>query len=37
MKLWLPEVKSLLIEKDPDAGKEWRQKEKRVPEDETVR
>ena len=27
---WPPEVKSLLIGKDPDTGKEWRQKEKRA-------
>ena len=26
--LWLPDVKSWLIWKDPDAGKDWRQKEK---------
>ena len=26
--LWLPDVKSQLIGKDPDAGKDWRQKEK---------
>ena len=26
--LWPPDVKSLLIEKDPDAGKNWRQEEK---------
>ena len=26
--LWLPDVKSLLIGKDPDAGKDWGQKEK---------
>ena len=26
--LWLPGVKSRLIGKDPDAGKDWRQKEK---------
>ena len=25
--LWLSDVKSLLIGKDPDAGKDWRQKE----------
>ena len=34
--LW-PEVKSQLIGNDPDAGKDWRQKEKRVTEDEMVR
>ena len=26
--LWPPDVKSLLIRKDPDAGKDWRQEEK---------
>ena len=26
--LWLPDVKSWLIGKDPDAGKDWRQEEK---------
>ena len=26
--LWLPDVKSWLFEKDPDAGKDWEQKEK---------
>ena len=31
------DVKSWLNGKDPDAGKDWRQKEKRVAEDETVR
>ena len=30
--LWPPDANSL--EKDPDAGKDWRQKEKRAPEDE---
>ena len=35
--LWPPDVKSQLIGKDPDAGKELRQKEKRVTEDEMVR
>ena len=34
--LWLPDVKSWLIGKDPDAGKDWRQKEKGVTEDEIV-
>ena len=28
--LWLPDVKSWLIAKDPDAGKDWGQEEKRV-------
>ena len=32
-----PDVKSQLIRKDPDAGKDWRQKEKGVAEDEMVR
>ena len=32
-----PDVKSWLIGKDPDAGKDWRQKEKRAAEDEMVR
>ena len=35
--LWPPYSKSQVIGKDPDAGKEWRQKEKRVAEDEMVR
>ena len=34
---WPPDVKSWLIGKDPDAGKDWRQKEKRVTEDEMVK
>ena len=34
--LWLPDVKSWLTGKDPDAGKDWKQK-KRVAEDEMVR
>ena len=34
---WLSEAKSQLIGKDPDAGKDWRQKDKRVAEDEMVR
>ena len=33
--LWPPDAKSLLIGKDPDAGKDWRQ-EKGVTEDEMV-
>ena len=28
--LWPPDVKSQLIGKDPDAGKDWRQKEKKA-------
>ena len=34
--LWPPDVKSQLFGKDPDAGKDWRQEEKGVIEDETV-
>ena len=34
--LWLPDVKSWLIGKDPNAGKDWGQEEKEVTEDETV-
>ena len=34
--LWLPDAKSWLIRKDPDAGKEWRQEEKGTTEDEMV-
>ena len=32
-----PDAKSRLIGKNPDAGKDWRQKEKRATEDEMVR
>ena len=35
--LWPPDKKNQLTGKDPDAGKEWRQKEKEVREDEMVR
>ena len=35
--LWPSDVKSWLIGKDPDAGKDWGQKEKRAEEDELVR
>ena len=35
--LWPPDAKGQLIGRDPDAGKDWRQKEKRVTEDEMVR
>ena len=35
--LWQPDAKSWLIEKDPEAGKDWRQKEKRAAKDEMVR
>ena len=34
--LWPPDVKSQLIGKYPDAGKDWRQEEKGVTEDEMV-
>ena len=34
--LWPPDVKSWLIRKDPDAGKDWRQEEKGTTEDEIV-
>ena len=34
--LWPPDVKSWLIRKDPDAGKDWRQVEKGATEDEMV-
>ena len=33
---WAPDVKSQLIRKDPDAGKDWRQEEKGTTEDEMV-
>ena len=32
--LWPPDVKSWLTGKDPDAGKDWRQKEKKTAEEE---
>ena len=35
--LWPPDVKSWLIWKDPNAGKDWRQEEKGLTEDEMVR
>ena len=35
--LWLPDVKSWLIGKEPDAGKDWLQKEKEAADDEIVR
>ena len=31
--VWPPDLKSRLIGKDPDAGKDWRQKEQGVAED----
>ena len=34
--LWPPDMKSWLIGKDPDAGKDWRQVEKEATEDEVV-
>ena len=33
----LTDVKSHLIGKDPDAGEDWRQKEKRAAENEMIR
>ena len=35
--VWPPDAKSQLIGKDPDAGKDWRQKEKGATEDEMIR
>ena len=35
--LWPPDLKSLLLGKDPNAGKDWRQKETGAAEDEMVR
>ena len=34
--LWPPDVKNWLTGKDPNAGKDWRQEEKGMTEDETV-
>ena len=34
--LWPPDVKSSLIRKDPDAGKDWRQEEKGITEEKMV-
>ena len=34
--LWPPDVKNWLIGKDPDSGKDWRQEEKGMTEDEMV-
>ena len=34
--LWTSDTKSQLIEKDPDAGKDWRQEKKGTTEDEMV-
>ena len=36
LRVWPPEAKNWLIGKDPDAGKDWRQEEKRMTEDEMV-
>ena len=35
-KLWPPDMKSQLIWKDPDAGKDWGQEEKGATEDKMV-
>ena len=34
--VWPPDAKGWLIRKDPDAGKDWRQEEKGITEDEMV-
>ena len=34
---WPPDAKSWLTGKEPDAGKDWRQKEKGAAEDEMIR
>ena len=34
--LWSPDIKSQLFGKDPDAGKDWKQEEKKATEDEMV-
>ena len=34
--LWLPDAKNQLLGKDPDSGKDWRQEEKGMTEDEMV-
>ena len=34
--LWPPDAKSWLLRKDPDAGKDWRQEDKRATEDDMV-
>ena len=34
--LWLPDAKSRLIRKEPDAGKDWRREEKGTTEDEMI-
>ena len=35
--LWPPDVKSQVIRKDPDAGRDWGQEEKGTTEDEMAR
>ena len=35
--LWPPNTNSWLTGKDPDAGKDWKQQEKRMAEEEMVR
>ena len=35
--LWPPDAKNQLTDKDPEARKDWKQKEKEVAEDEMVR
>ena len=34
--LWIPDAKSWLIRKDPDAGKDWRQEENGMTEDSVL-
>ena len=34
--LWSPDAKNRLVGKDPDSGKDWRQEEKGMTEDEMV-
>ena len=34
--LWLPDTKNWLLEKDPDAGKDWRREEKGMTEFENL-
>ena len=34
--LWPPDAKNWLIGKDPDAGKDWRQEEQGMTQDEMV-
>ena len=35
--LWVPDAKSQLTGKNPDTGKDWRQEEKGMTEDEMVK